>query len=1237
MKRLLNLLVTISIIILFIVSLSIIGLYFFLPKLNKYRNQLEIRFHSLIGMPCTIGYAKGEWSSFGPILTFSNVNIATKKINFKIKKIIFSLDIWRSLFYFHIHFRNIILYKLDINYYKIPKFIKKVDFTYFNLDILDKLFFYQFDYFTLKESSIIFFTPLEEKKILKIHELTWLNKNEYYQAQGFINIDNLKQYHNYNSIQIKINLHNKNGLIDKGIIYLKADNIILNNWLNNWLCNSAILKGSVFSFSSWVNIKNNRIDNGQLQLHKGQINWIINKQNHKLTINNLLLIFNYKKNSWSFNIPQLQNLKTDQHKWIKGKIYILYLFQPKMNENKLYIRINNIKLERLRFILPIFSFLKPEFINDWLKYQLKGKLSVISLDIIPNKPEKMLINLIWKNISCKHWKNIPSINHFNGSLISNNKNGMLSFRLNNSFIEYGSIFKLPLKITNGQGIIFWLKENKSQQIWSQNLILKAKSLLINGNFRYLTSENNDPILSILVGAKLTNINDIWSYIPTKFIRKNLINFLKKTIIDGYIDFATIIFHGNQNNFPFNNNGKFQIFVPLRDIVFKYQYNWPIIFNFNIDFNFEQNLFLMSKSDIKLGNIKSLNIKKNNINYSKSKLLIKSNIKRNKKIIYNYFIYNTIKDFIRKKLDIIKTSGDINDKLSFNIPLNINSNDIIINEQFYFNKKKLKSKKLQSCLLYQPINLKLNTINNRNNYQININVNNICKNKKIIILPKSIVCNLLNNIKWQSNIKIQILNKLKKNTILSIIFNEKFDNIISKLSLLDIKNLKKLSNIQIYINGNTKKLHIYGNFGQQISFNSQWQFNNKKINLLKGTIQPYTNKKVIMPNSKLIMINLSKISNIKLFSKLAFLYSLNLTTKNYNKLFIIPDIAIINLPKITFANQQWNNMVFYINKTNKLIKIIINSDKLKGNLYIPKYGNWKTNINYLFFNPRINYKYHNYIRTNSIKKKYNFLFLPNIDIYCSECWFYGYKLGKLKAKIFHNKKSLILKCGSLINSSMNLEISGIWNFDKKNSVNINGILKGNRFDNLASYYGIIVPIKKTPFKINFNLNFIKSTWPLDFNNLNGNLSFNFDKGAIAKMGGGSAGKILRFISFDALLRKLKLDFSDTFSNDFSFNSIHGSVNIKNGILSINSCYIDGLIADIVIYGKINLVHRNMNLKVIIIPEISAPISVLTAFAINPFVGAAIFAVSKILSPLWNKISIINYNIIGNLNQPKLLKL
>jgi len=70
------------------------------------------------------------------------------------------------------------------------------------------------------------------------------------------------------------------------------------------------------------------------------------------------------------------------------------------------------------------------------------------------------------------------------------------------------------------------------------------------------------------------------------------------------------------------------------------------------------------------------------------------------------------------------------------------------------------------------------------------------------------------------------------------------------------------------------------------------------------------------------------------------------------------------------------------------------------------------------------------------------------------------------------------------------------------------------------------------------------------------------------------------------------------------------------------------------GSVDRVQRQRNVEAVVSPEISATVGVAAAFAVNPIVGAAVFAASKVLGPLWNKVSILRYQITGPVDRPQI---
>ncbi|MCV4594438.1 hypothetical protein OFC51_35915, partial [Escherichia coli] len=77
-----------------------------------------------------------------------------------------------------------------------------------------------------------------------------------------------------------------------------------------------------------------------------------------------------------------------------------------------------------------------------------------------------------------------------------------------------------------------------------------------------------------------------------------------------------------------------------------------------------------------------------------------------------------------------------------------------------------------------------------------------------------------------------------------------------------------------------------------------------------------------------------------------------------------------------------------------------------------------------------------------------------------------------------------------------------------------------------------------------------------------------------------GQILRLLSFDALLRKLRFDFSDTFSEGFYYDSIRSTAWIKDGVLHTDDTLVDGLEADIAMKGSVDLVRRELDMEAVV---------------------------------------------------------
>ncbi len=1256
MKLLPRILLVTAVLVLIIGALLLSGLRYLLPNINDYRSDILSRVEQVSGIPIDIRQLEGEWRSFGPALTLSDVSFQTPTTDAKVVKITVELDIWRSLLSLRWRFRDLTFYDLDIDH-KIPFELGAGENAGNAFDSIDDLFLLQFDHFTLKDSQITFLTPSEEKITLILPELTWFNQPGRHRAQGFVSLETLNKQPGY--LQVKLDLVDNNQRLSDGTIYLQADNIDVQPWLNRWIRKNSGLRDANFSLSTWISLKNNRIDSGLLQLRQGEANWEIDNLTHNLQVNDLVVRLRPQDNGWLFNIPELDTLKTDEYIWQPGSLSVLYLpTSPNYNNQDHWrIRAKNIELARLGEILPTFSFLTPDTVQDWQFRQPTGLINNFSLDITPAQAELSQLAINWQNIEWKKWKSLPAVSGFSGELAGGKEQGRVSFKLADSIVDYTPMFKAPFDISSAKGEISWRDDNKGFELWSSGLDIQAKALWANGDFRYQKEAQQKADLNILAGLRLSDAGEAWRYFPQTLMGQSVADYLTQAIIAGSVDNATLIFKGEPTDFPFkHNNGQFQVFVPLRDATFEFDPDWPALFNLNIDLDFLRQGLFMRTDSVKLGKVTATNLTADIPDYGDSILLINADINGSGKQIANYFTSTPMKGSIGETLDILQIDGDVVGDLSLEIPLEpgkqviakgtvkLDKNDIYVQSiesllkgvtgEFTFDNGKLLSNKMAASWFGQPISLSFQTNDEGKDYQVDIDLAGNWLVEKINFIPEAIRKQLAGTAAWKGAVGILIPAKSAQETQLDIQLNADISKIKSQLPGLDAQQLKKLASINARAQGTTENLQISGDIGQQIGFNTQWLLDKTQVALLKGRTAPWEGQIPQLPSTDSLQVDLPAIHDPVWFGLAQKLGSLDLASSDSTMAFSYPKELKLTTPQVVLGGQEWGNLSLALKTTAQGPELQLQSADLTAKLTMPKGKRWQLVVEHLYYNPASTVADPTEKAVLADKQKYDFSHWPILDIHCQDCWVSGLKLGEIKAVLTPKANLLQLTAGSLTNSATKLTLDAVWQSDKQNKTQIAGLLSGNKFDETAAYYGVLVPIIDSPYEFKFDINWMNTPWSPDLASLNGKLAVEMGKGAIAEMGGGKAGQLLRLVSFDALLRKLRFDFSDTFGNDFNFDSIKGTAQLKNGILKTKDTRVDGLIADIALSGEINIIKRDINIEVVVTPEISATVGVATAFAVNPIIGAAVFAASKVLGPLWSKISVIRYQISGSVDEPKI---
>jgi uncharacterized protein (TIGR02099 family) len=1258
-RRLPGVLLTACAALIVIVALSISGLRIVLPQINTFQKPLIDKVQSITGIPVALEQIQGSWQTFGPQIQIDGLQVTLPDASWHVEHLTLALDVWQSLLHWRWQFRDLTFYHSSFTL-ETPLWgqEKHAQSQPLQSNIFSDIFFRQIDHFTLKESELTLTTPSGARVKLAMPQLVWFNSGERHRAEGQINFSSFNSQHGL--VQLRMDLNDQNGLLNDGKIYLQADNIDMKPWFSRWLRNNTGLESADFSLATWLTLRGGDLKSVDTFVKNGTARWRVADQLHQLDANGLAIHSQREGNNWYLSIPEL-DLKTDNQPWPQGALSAWYLQPDDAAKNELRVRANKLLLERVTPLLPMLSFIAPELANYCQALQPQGSIDSLALDIPLHQPEESRFDVSWRDISWQQWKLWPGISHFSGQLRGSVADGQLDLHLKDSTLPYQGMFRAPLEVREAQGSIDWQHNAQGWLFQANDLDVKTKDLWINGGFDYQQPPEGKPWLSILAGIRLYDAGQSWRYFPEPLMRTPVVDYLSPAIQAGQVDNATLTFNGDPADFPFREHqGQFEVWVPLRHATYQFQPTWPAITNLDIDLDFVNSGLFMQAPSVQLGQVTATHLQADIPEYMDEKLLIDGALDGQGKDIASYFMNTPLQGSLGNTLQQLEIGGDVSGHLHLDIPFHgqqvtatgdvtLKNNALQIkplsqhleqvNGQFSFNNGNLTSNTLSASWLGQPVSFTFNTNQQTADYQVQVALNGNWQANKLALLPANVASSLSGNTAWNSTINVSLPYKgaAKYKVDIGLDLKEMSSQLPAPLA----KPVGKALPVTLSAQGDEHSFTLSGALAGRNRFNSLWILG-KQLRLDRASWQPESNQTPSLPDDSSLAMRLPALDASHWLALLAAQKTGDNTLQSAAHNVALPQQLTLDTPELVLAGQLWHDVSLRSVQSQQGMQVSVKGKEIDGALVIPDNGTWQANIHHLYYNPQWKTAQettqppaNSEAEAASDSTTGTFNGWPSLNVNCEDCWFFGQSFRRLAGQLEPSAQQLSLRHGLIDTGVSRLDIEGSWTkAPSRQTTQLTAKLAGKDFEQAASFLGMPTPLKGGPFTLGFDLSWQDAPWKPDAKTLNGVMKTDLGKGEIVDMGGGRAGQLLRLVSFDALLRKLRLDFSDTFGKSFYFDSIKSTALIKQGVIHTDDLLIDGLAADIAMNGSVDLVNQQINMMAVITPKISATVGVATAFAVNPIVGAAVFAASQVLSPLWHKISLIRYQIDGSIEQPKI---
>ncbi|EFF3027908.1 AsmA2 domain-containing protein [Escherichia coli] len=1253
MRRLPGILLLTGAALVVIAALLVSGLRIALPHLDAWRPEILNKIESATGMPVEASQLSASWQNFGPTLEAHDIRAELKDGGeFSVKRVTLALDVWQSLLHMRWQFRDLTFWQL--------RFRTNTPITSGGSDDsleashISDLFLRQFDHFDLRDSEVSFLTPSGQRAELAIPQLTWLNDPRRHRAEGLVSLSSLTGQHGV--MQVRMDLRDDEGLLSNGRVWLQADDIDLKPWLGKWMQDNIALETAQFSLEGWMTIDKGDVTGGDVWLKQGGASWLGEKETHTLSVDNLTAHITRENPGWQFSIPDTR-ITMDGKPWPSGALTLAWIPEQDVGgkDNKrsdeLRIRASNLELAGLEGIRPLAAKLSPALGDVWRSTQPSGKINTLALDIPLQAADKTRFQASWSDLAWKQWKLLPGAEHFSGTLSGNVENGLLTASMKQAKMPYETVFRAPLEIADGQATISWLNNDKGFQLDGRNIDVKAKAVHARGGFRYLQPANDEPWLGILAGISTDDGSQAWRYFPENLMGKDLVDYLSGAIQGGEADNATLVYGGNPQLFPYKHNeGQFEVLVPLRNAKFAFQPDWPALTNLGIELDFINDGLWMKTDGVNLGGVRASNLTAVIPDYSKEKLLIDADIKGPGKAVGPYFDETPLKDSLGATLQELQLDGDVNARLHLDIPLNgelvtakgevtLRNNSLFIKPldstlknlsgKFSFINGDLQSEPLTASWFNQPLNVDFSTKEGAKAYQVAVNLNGNWQPAKTGVLPAAVNEALSGSVAWDG--KVGIVLPYHAGATYNVELNGDLKNVSSHLPSPLAKPAGEPLPVNVKVDGNLNSFELTGQAGADNHFNSRWLLG-QKLTLDRAIWAADSKTLPPLPEQSGVELNMPPMNGaewLALFQKGA--------AESVGGAASFPQHITLRTPMLSLGNQQWNNLSIVSQPTANGTQVEAQGREINATLAMRNNAPWLANIKYLYYNPSVAKTRGDSTPSSPFPttERINFRGWSDAQIRCAECWFWGQKFGRIDSDITISGNTLTLTNGLIDTGFSRLTADGEWiNNPGNERTSLKGKLRGQKIDAAAEFFGVTTPIRQSSFNVDYDLHWRKAPWQPDEATLNGIIHTQLGKGEITEINTGHAGQLLRLLSVDALMRKLRFDFRDTFGEGFYFDSIRSTAWIKDGVMHTDDTLVDGLEADIAMKGSVNLVRRDLNMEAVVAPEISATVGVAAAFAVNPIVGAAVFAASKVLGPLWSKVSILRYHISGPLDDPQI---
>ncbi|NQZ90544.1 MAG: TIGR02099 family protein [Colwellia sp.] len=1248
LNRWLNRLYKVLAILLVLFAVLISAFRLSLPYVHHFQQNFQYYLNETYDSNVTIGSLSMEWATGGPTLIVKQVNVLdTETANVFVARMEITIDFWGSLQHQKLITQDIALAGAQVIFDKtLLAQQSKTQRDNSLIDSISHVFFTQISRFSLTKSKITLQDDAKTRTFV-VDQLSWVNSDNHHRATGSMLIDGLTS----NNIKFNLDASGKDLRDLSGQLYFEANKLNVTPWLDSILAIENEKTYSSVNFSAWYTLNKGKANKLQIELGDNEVSWIFKDELQSLRIEKgNILVENFD------NATNRVITTTPLEFYTNNKAWQPLTVDIKRTAEGLVTHISSLDLFGLADLYPLFSGHSES--QEILKNLAPvGQINDIYLLV---KDDDIKVHAQFSEVTSFYSQGIPGIENVSGELSFAQNNMSIKLLAENGQLNFDNnfLYPIPYQSIAAQVDVDFTTADLSVKVNQIEII--SEQLHATAELEIKAFENAPLTMALLANVYRGDAKFIHYYYPHLLMGKDLVDYLNSAIIEGNVEQAQILFNGPLDKFPFqDNSGVFIVDAELTDSKFKFDPLWPVINNFAANLNFTSNSMLISARGGDLTGIDVSDVKVAIDDLAGEQVLtVEGDFKDTQpSAISNLMNDSPMKDTVGETLNQLRVSKNISGSFALNLPLNdldsvvasgkveFNNNQVAlqtpdmnfteVNGELTYTNDVINTEGL--TLNWRDMPLALKVVANNNNseyYQTLINLQaqwpeSFWKKE----LPKSLENYGSGQLDWLGDLTLKMHHQ--GGVSYELLIDSTFEKLAFELPAPYNKKAGEVLNVAVNVSGHKASSILNVQVGDELNFYGE--LNHKQVQFTKAHLILGIENMLLPAEGFHITTNLAKAS-VTEWQSLVFdiLDSIDQAPENLEE----DSIAILSAPKkiqgeigeldvlgqtltdVSFDlldQEQW--WLLDIKAKEAIATVKIHSDWHKQGIDID------ADFIHLAQDQTIDKNSDDEVVTaeksdvvvNVVEEKTPvdndvlFANLPPIRAKCASCTYGKIDLGEVEFSLEKSAKdTLKIKKFTAKRGKTSLSFNGNWQHNEKISqTTLTGKLKAKHFDDEIEKLGYPSTIKDSELDLKYDLNWIGS--PLDFKleNFNGTSRIVLSDGYLAEVP--DQARAFSLLSLQSLVRKLKFDFRDMFSDGMFYDSIKGDFEIKQGLIYTNNTFMKGAAGDLTIQGNTNLSEEILDYKMSYKPNITSSLPAIAWIAtLNPLVLIGAVALDGVIT-------------------------